>query len=312
MATIIGNWVAKGIPYVGNNWVPLPNMPAVRNSMAAFVSAGNVYLLGGSPNTGTTAGSTLNPQPFWRYNTASPGSYTVFASLTTPSARLGAWAVGGSQPLVGGGFNVGTNLTDMFQYNVGTNTWTALASLPVQPVIAATAHEIGANVHVLGSWNTAGTFSGRNLRYDRLSNSWTNLSPPALDSRGGNATIYDGKIIFMSGSAIPVATEYNPATNTSATLATKPGTGRNFFAGGGDNTGAYFVIGGGGPSRTATNVTDEVYRYSRPTNSWSGPLNPLPTPRFLMASVVIGTRLYCFGGHTPGTGTIQLADAYDM
>lgn len=306
MATIIGNWVAKALPYVGNNWVPLPNMPAVRNSMAAFVSAGNVYLLGGSNGTSDGVGGALTPQPFWRYNTASPGSYTILTPPTAPGPRIYAWAIGGTLPMVGGGYSVSTNFTDIYEYNPSMNTWTAFASMPVQPDNASAAHEIGASVHVLGTWvRTSGTFQGRNLRYDRLSNTWTNLGTPAVNNSGGQGTVYNGKIVLPGQ-------EYDPATNTTSVLATKPGTNRSFFAGGGNNAGAYFVIGGGGTTRLTTVVTNEVYRYDRLTNSWAGPLNPLPTPRLWMASAVIGTRLYCFGGHTPGTGTLNLADAYDM
>lgn len=67
-----------------------------------------------------------------------------------------------------------------------------------------------------------------------------------------------------------------------------------------------YAIGGMGSDNT---VLDSVELYSFETKTWSD-LRSLPSPRAAMACREWDGKLFCVGGHTEGTGSIQVSDVF--
>ena len=308
MAVVVGIWAKAGPVYTPNTWVPLASLPFTRTQMTAFESGGDIYIFCGSPTTSTSLGVTTI---LWRYNTAT-NSYTIFTPPTTPTSRVLPWSVGGPNPIVGGGYVGTTQRSDVFEYNPGLNTWTALTSVTGRN--AATVQEIAGVVYVMGTFDRLSqSFSTTHNAYDRATNTWSNKA--AVSTSGSGSTVYNGKIIYAQSGTSAELREYDPATNSLTTLASLPAdTGRSWRAAEGDGSGGYFTVSGyvSGSGRIPTTVTDAVHRYDRPTNTWTGALNPMPLGRSLMAWARIGTRLYVFGGYEPTGGATAQVDAYDM
>jgi hypothetical protein len=155
--------------------------------------------------------------------------------------------------------------------------------------------------------------------YDIPTNSWSFGAAAPLPARaepaygdtgsGGNIYAVGGRPVAVAGNLLE---RYNIAGNAWTTMANMP-TAR--AAAGAAVVGNYlYVIGGRSTDAPCAGLElDVVERYHIPSNTWSAPLAPLPSPRSDFAAVATpGTspKIYVFGGCQSAVA-IEDVDVYD-
>jgi len=174
-------------------------------------------------------------------------------------------------------------IADAWEFNPATDSWKPLAPLPGKRG-AAVAAEVGGKIYVIGG---ATTMEGS--------------KDPFFTAFGPARVLGTNQV-------------YDPATNTweSRNAMSVP---RNHAFSGVVN-GKIYVIGGRtghGFILSATN-TDVVEEYNPASNTWSIPLERMPTPRSGGASGTDGRRIYVAGGEVTTTELVaafRAIEAYD-
>lgn len=205
-------------------WHSLSSFTA-RHSFGCVVDAfDNIYTIGGSTASGTTASNLVE-----RY---SPSTNTWTSLATISAARSSSMSVIDSNGFVyniGGKTNSGVSGV-VQKFDPGAGTWSTLTSLTT-PVWGGTAIVDAAdNIYVIGGWtNNAGTTATANVvRWD--GSTWTDLTPMAT-ARANGTTAYssvnlvDGSgIIYMIGgetsanAALSSVESYDPITDAWTSL----------------------------------------------------------------------------------------------
>jgi N-acetylneuraminic acid mutarotase len=168
--------------------------------------------------------------------------------------------------------------------------------------------------------------------YDPASDSWKALAPmPSKRGAAGAAVINDRIYVVGGAGLVPGSSdtmvvparlhqvvhtveEYDPATNTWRTRSPMP-TARNHHAVAAAN-GKVYAAGGriGAAFITRASNTDVVEAYDPATDTWSPPLERLPTPRSAIASGVHNNRIFVAGGEFQDRrmlGAFRAVEAYD-
>jgi N-acetylneuraminic acid mutarotase len=114
----------------------------------------------------------------------------------------------------------------LFRYDPATDTWTTLASPPVDHRHGA-AGFIGGKLYVTGGWFTYPGDSKQLDVYDPATNQWTTRAPLGRKRGYAASLAYNGKLYLIGGYAenagvVRTTTVYNPATNTWGTGAPLP------------------------------------------------------------------------------------------
>ena len=131
--------------------------------------------------------------------------------------------VGNTIYIFGGyAYNPATLFNNGAKYNLTTNTWSAVANMPVASFFHASC-ALGTDIYIIGGSSTNLTVTnqiqlGKKLyKYNTLTNTWsadlTNSSTPFLSQ--GNAHIRNNKLLLVGDSI----REYNPTLNSYSTLA---------------------------------------------------------------------------------------------
>jgi N-acetylneuraminic acid mutarotase len=168
--------------------------------------------------------------------------------------------------------------------------------------------------------------------YDPAADSWKALAPMPSKRGAAAAAAIDGKIYVVGGAGLrPGSTdtmihparphqvvgtveEYDPATNSWRTRSPMP-TPRNHHAVAAAN-GRIYAIGGriGAAFITRASNTDVVEAYDPAADTWSAPLERMPTPRSAVASGVHNGRIYVAGGEFQDRrmlGAFRAVESYD-
>ena len=127
---------------------------------------------------------------------------------------------------IGGNTNSALN-TECYKYNETTNTWSAIASLPVKRVVEAAAI-VGTNIYVIGGSDGV-NYTNVVFKYDILTDTWSTVASMPVATGWGKAVAIGTNIYFAGGLDVPATTVfstvyvYNTLTDTWAAATSMPG-----------------------------------------------------------------------------------------
>ena len=228
-----------------------------------------------------------------------------------PTAREGL-AVAASGDLI---FAIGGNVTGgaptgvVEAFDHTTNQWSSNYTPMPTPRAHMMMAEHNGRLYVFGGDTGAG-ITNVVESFDPATNTWTTLTPmPTGRSAGVAASFGDGRIAVLGGLTASGQTAVNElfdvATNTWSPGTAMPSARVAF--GGGVANGGFYVF--GGTTNGAPNASTFVYVPATPTTSdgWAM-LGSMPSPRWGLASAVVGDVVYGIGGEVdyqqPGTVAI--------
>ena len=189
----------------------------------------------------------------------------------------------------------------VWRYNVASNNYTALPSLPAE-LAAGQLKYLNGKLHYMGGANKARADVSVHYALDlnNLSAGWKALAPlPNATNHGGSA-VYNGKIYYIGGAhgqndatvMQRTVQVYNPATNTWTKVADMPN-GRDHISSSVVVMGNRILVLGG---QTSYNVSSAlVSAYTPSTNTWQE-LTPLPANRSTGVAAVLNGNIYYTGG----------------
>src|SRR6188474_1025401 len=262
------------------------------------------------------------------------------APFPEPDEELYGVAANGKMYVIGG-WNDGKAGGVNYEYDPATDKWTKKQPMP-RPAHHAALTAVNGKIYAFGGFvapaNTAVPLGAvwepiaDAYEFNPATDSWKPLAP--LPGKRGSATAAEvnGKIYViggattMEGSKDPFFTAFGPAkvlaTNDVYDPATNKWESRNPMsvprnhAFGGVVNGKVYVIGGRTGQAfilSATN-TDVVEEYNPASNTWSIPMERMPTARSGGASGSDGRRIYVAGGEVTTTELVaafRAVEAYD-
>lgn len=248
-----------------NSWTTLAPMPTPRADLAAAVgSDGRIYAIGGYVYGNPTAVVEAYTPATNSWSTVAPMSTAREwpAAVEGPDGRI--YAMGGYDVVL----NAPTPLLDSVEaYSPGSNSWTAVASLPTARSNFAAAVGLDGRIYAFGGSEPSGT-TATTVAYSPTSDTWSTVASmptPRYDLAGvvgPDGSIY--AIGGMNGSTwLDVVEVYSPSTNTWIEGAAMP-TARTRLAAAALPDGRIFAIGGysGDPSKGNGTVLYTVEAYS--------------------------------------------------
>jgi N-acetylneuraminic acid mutarotase len=270
-------------------------LPLARGEVAAAVTEGRIYVIGGF---------TANGENSTRVDAFNPGTNTWSQEADLPLPVDHTMAAGHrGRVYVAGGYGPGrSRLTTLFAFS--GDGWTRLAPMPEQRA-AGGAAIVNGKLYVVGG-TTSSTIGAAPsdlartmLVYDIAANRWSTRRGPTPREHLGVATL-GGKIYAVGGRTAGFDTNmamvevFNPRTGRWSRLPKVPGRRGGTGAAG---IGRWIVsVGGEAPSGTIR----AVFRYDVKRRRWSR-LPNLPTPRHGLGVAAVGGKLYVIGGGTsPG------------
>jgi N-acetylneuraminic acid mutarotase len=240
-----------------------------------------------------------------------------------------------------GGWGDGKARGANYEYDPATDKWTKKTPMP-RPAHHAALAAVNGKIYAFGGFVAPATTAiplgaawepiADAWEFNPVTDSWKPLAP--LPGKRGSAIAAEvnGKIYViggattMEGSKDPFFTAFGPAkvlaTNDVYDPATNKWESRNPMsvprnhAFGGVVNGKVYVIGGRTGQAfilSATN-TDVVEEYNPASNTWSIPMERMPTPRSGGASGTDGRRIYVAGGEVTTTelvGAYRAIEAFD-
>jgi len=232
----------------------------------AVADGGLIIVYGG--NDGTTSTSTVIG-----YSTSD--NAMVLSSMSVPRSYLGyAPDRNGYAYAIGGLDDNGQPLSSAERYNMDSDSWAPIASLPAASYNFPAVFDRTNRIYIFGGRTntTFGAETATVLRYSVNGNTWTNLAPMPIAVAGSAATWGpDGKIYVVGGVSSGVTTNvvqvYNPAANT-WTLSTPLPEGLSAAALGVDTLGRLVVMGG---LDAESNDVSDVWRSQQLTAPDSAP-----------------------------------------
>jgi len=198
-----------------DSWSSGAAAPGTSSEGAGVAHANLFYSLGGrTSGPGSPARADL-----WSYDIVT-NTWVTLASMSTARAGLGVAVVGNAIFAIGGrsatgGPCTGGPLTSVERYDVDTNTWTSVASLPAarSDLAAAT---VGGKIYVFGGCDASGTFLSDVDVYDPETNTWTTGLAPMPTARAGMyAVATKGGTVYVIGGHNPGLSAIGLSTNES-------------------------------------------------------------------------------------------------
>lgn len=195
----------------------LPDATVFRSEGAGAAVSGKHYSIGG--RTGPdVANEEFDPVAgTWSSKAPMPTARATEHSVAVDSGKI--YVIGGRTGAApGSGGVLGTNEA----YDVGTNTWTPLASLPTA-VSDAAALSFGGKIYVFGGFDAASTQQDLVQIYDIATNSWSAgavMPTPRAELSGGMC----GTQMHLMGGSGNIATHevYDPINNSWSTDTSLP------------------------------------------------------------------------------------------
>ena len=182
----------------------------------------------------------------------------------------------------------GLGWTNMEVYNPGTNSWAALAPIPIGVAYAAVSGYNG-KIYVMGGYT--GAASTNHQIYTIATNTWSTGAALPIAGYGNASIAFGGKIYVTAGyngTTYGNVQIYDVATNTWSTGATMPSARYEHGIGliGND----IYVFGGNG-------ATSSLEAYDIPTNTWTVRA-PMINARYIHAGASDGALLHAAGGYS--------------
>ena len=211
---------------------------------------------------------------------------------------------------VAGGFQSTLGITARVDaYNVATNTWSQLKSLPSAIHGPYGVSALNGRLYVAGGYTPSaedawrpGNPSRALFQYNPATNSWVrkrSLPASVFSSpycEGGAQGVIGGRLYIYvpCGPGYPGGRllRYNPATDSYVWL---PGPPVKHDGGGAGVINGKFYLASGG----AAGLNRLLHVYDPATNAWTSKAR-LPVTRFSVASAVLNGKLFLIGGQLPG------------
>ena len=202
-----------------------------------------------------------------------PGPWTAAAPYPINIVRYGFAQVGDSFYVIGG-VSDGTRVNNVNRYDVGPNTWTPLANIPVASEAPTCAYNSGTNKIYCAEGDTGNSFQ----IYDIASNSWTSgPAVPGATDRYGAASGSFGNFVYIVGGSTAIQSDvqvYNISTNTWS--AGTPAANALLLAGYHEEGQYLYVVGGfssGGPNKPANGLASSVLNKNGQSSKSHPPAN---------------------------------------
>lgn len=253
------------------------------------------------PNTGVD-------QPTGPELAVSSGTWTRMRQIWPPRARMAAGTLNNIVYVAGGDLSTVGITARVDAYNVATNTWAQVKSLPTRLLWPYGVSALNGRLYVTGGYTAnAETGSPANpnralFEYTPATNRWIRKRPlpaftgPYCDGGaqgviGGRLYIYVPCIEAQSGGRF---FRYNPATDVYVQLPGPPV--RHAFGGAGVINGKFYLASGIGASGYANRL---LHVYDPARNAWTAKAR-LPAVRTSVASAVLNGKLFLIGGQLSG------------
>ncbi len=288
------------------NWSPAAPSPLKRGEALGGVVNGKLYVLGGYLNNPFRVLDTVDV-----YNPADNMWTQITKPMPKPLSHAGTevdgnniYLAGGYIGKPGGGQTFATK--DVWKYNVNTNEWTPMTSLP-QARGGGGLALLGRELHFFGGSDIKRADKGTHwaLNLDDPTPSW-DLKAPLLNPRNhiGDATL-GGKIYALGGQRGQDAASvtqtsvhsWDPATNTWTEVAGLP-LARGHISGATFVMDGRIIVAGGEPKHGVR--TANVTAYDPMSNVWTE-LTPLPAPRKSGVAGSIGGQIFFATGYESTT-----------
>jgi N-acetylneuraminic acid mutarotase len=284
-------------------WKKAAPFPEPDEELYGVACNGKMYVIGGWKD-GNARGANYEYDPV-------TDKWTKKASMPRP-AHHSALASFNGKIYVSGGFVPPQNtnvplggawqpIDDVWEYDPVADSWRSLAPMPTKRG-AAVAAEVGGKIYVIGGVTTV----------DGSNESWTLSNGAAVTTTP--STIPQFFTFFGPTQVLSINQVYDPATNKWESRKPMSVPRNHIFAGA--INGKIYVIGGRTGSAfimTATN-TNVVEEYDPATDTWSGPLQRMPTARSGGGYGTDGRRIYCAGGEVTTSqlnGAFRAVEAYE-
>jgi hypothetical protein len=214
-------------------------------------------------------------------------------------------------------------------YNIATNTWIQVASLPAARDAVNGASTINGKLYVSGGRNKDSQGTRTLFVYDPVRNSWSRKADMPQTGCGGSQGAIGGRLYVyipplgsnFSSTCYPSTKgrffRYNPATNTWVTRAAPP-TDHKGGAGGVIN-GKFYLAGGwkldpctvNGEPVDCEGLDNALHAYDPASNTWTTKA-PMSAYREIMASAVLNGKLFLMGGNGwPSDYPLTTVEVYD-
>ncbi len=252
---------------------------------------------------------------------ASAEAYTPATNMWAPIASL-PMAIAGPASAVGTDGSIysfggrvprrtATNyyISNSYKYNVATNTWAAIAPLPVARGNARALTAPDGRIVVFGGWNTTPGVGTEVQIYNPATNTWSTGAPMPVGLAGSAAGVdaaglmhvYGGTTNGNNGTRPPTTAHlvYDVITNSWATAPATPTPARTYATGLAGPDGNLYLCGGDDDAGVGTAGTyySQVDSYNPTTATWSSE-PALPVALTEAASAATGGYLYVIGGYT--------------
>jgi N-acetylneuraminic acid mutarotase len=192
-------------------------------------------------------------------------TWTTLTPMLTARAAAAAAVQGDAIYVIGGrtgtgGPCTGTALDVVERYDIDTDTWSEVASLP-SPRTDAAAVEHGGRIYVFGGCD-GGAFLDEVLVYDPVMDTWSSLADMPTARASLVAGIRGNKVFaiggFAGGPPLDINEVFNIARNSWST--SEPITTPRGEAGAVSHGGRIYVVGGGQPAFGTPTDANEVFK----------------------------------------------------
>jgi N-acetylneuraminic acid mutarotase len=296
-------------------WSTVAAAPVGRTEAQGITVDGKLYLLGGFQ------GSPFGPTDSAHAYDAATNTWATLASMPMRLSHAGVAAVNRDIYVAGGYFgssstNFGAQTfatTAVWKYNIDTNVWSAMPSLPAARGSGALTAR-GRFLHFYGGADISRNDKGEHWILNLDSGGWVAAAAmPNPRSHMGYAEIA-GKVCAIGGQHdvdANLVTQntvncYNPATNTWATLAPIPVARGHISSATFSMGGRILVFGGETSHGTSVNL---VNAYDPLTDAWSS-LTNLPANRYSGVAGPVGGTIYYTTGNGSSTTYRGIAVGY--
>lgn len=214
--------------------------------------------------------------------------------------------IGLSGLFANGSFFVGPTPTqNAIVDSLSRERWASSAAL-LQPRAGMAVTTVQNSIYVIGGITAEGV-SGSVQRFDKTSNSWTNLSEKPTPVSGVNAAVVGGKIyvpggVLADGDLTNVLEVYSPETDAWETYSSVPFPLSNFGISAFE--GKIYLFGGWDNK----NELNTVLKYDPSSDEWNE-VTSLPTARTDPAVVSVGDDIFVIGGYADGR-SVSVEEVY--
>lgn len=197
---------------------------------------------------------------------------------------------------------------DAFKYDIISDTWTQIESMPTARMNLASA-VVDGKIYVIGG----DVFYDKNEMYDPATETWTTLAPMPTKRQHIKAVVLDSKIYIFGGltswNTVSAITEvYDTKTNTWETKKSMPIKKHNYSVA--IVNGKIYLFGGSTSDQGNIWVqTSSVEVYDPEMDSWEA-ISTMPSVRFNPGIGVLDNKILIVGGYEGGS-VCRRVDIFD-